>query len=159
VAPRSEHLLYPSDHPIREYVCARKWRRKIATFLRPGQVDRASGSRKQVRYASSAPLVASGAPRGSPEPTDWTREFLTHGVKPDWLCVCSDETVGDLEGAFVGEVYDLGLPTHTDPKEIAAFLRAQDRRAVRAAAGRAAVPRTCLLVRRQRQAQVQRMGL
>jgi len=47
--------------------------------------------------------------------TDWTREFLAHGIKPDWLCVCSDETVGNLErDEFVGEVYDLGLPTHTD---------------------------------------------
>jgi superfamily II DNA or RNA helicase len=58
--------------------------------------------------------------------TDWTREFLAHGVKPDWLCVCSDETVGNLErDEFVGEVYDLGLPTHTDPDEIAALLRAR----------------------------------
>jgi superfamily II DNA or RNA helicase len=57
---------------------------------------------------------------------DWTREFLAHGVKPDWLCVCSDESVGNLEqDEFVGEVYDLGLPTHTDPTEIAALLRAR----------------------------------
>jgi predicted helicase len=57
---------------------------------------------------------------------DWTREFLAHGVKPDWLCVCSDESVGNLErDEFVGEVYDLGLPTHTDPNEIAALLRAR----------------------------------
>jgi superfamily II DNA or RNA helicase len=55
---------------------------------------------------------------------DWTREFLAHGVKPDWLCGCSDETVGKLErNEFVGEVYDLGLPTHTDTNEIAALLR------------------------------------
>jgi superfamily II DNA or RNA helicase len=58
--------------------------------------------------------------------TDWTREFLSRGVKPDWLCVCSDETVGNLErDEFVGEVYDLGLPTHTDPSEIASLLRAR----------------------------------
>jgi superfamily II DNA or RNA helicase len=58
--------------------------------------------------------------------TDWTREFLAHGIKPDWLCVCSDETVGNLErDEFVGEVYDLGLPTHTDTNEIAALLRAR----------------------------------
>src|SRR6516164_1129052 len=58
--------------------------------------------------------------------TDWTREFLAHGIKPDWLCVCSDETVGNLErDEFVGEVYDLGLPTHTDTNEIAAVLRAR----------------------------------
>jgi superfamily II DNA or RNA helicase len=57
--------------------------------------------------------------------TDWTREFLAQGIKPDWLCVCSDETVGNLErDEFVGEVYDLGLPTHTDINEIAALLGA-----------------------------------
>src|SRR5262249_37946260 len=33
---------------------------------------------------------------------------------------------GDLErDEFVGEVYDLGLPTHTNPNEIAVFLRAR----------------------------------
>jgi hypothetical protein len=29
--------------------------------------------------------------------TDWTREFLAHGQIPDWICVCSDETVGNVE--------------------------------------------------------------
>jgi superfamily II DNA or RNA helicase len=57
--------------------------------------------------------------------TDWTREFLAHNQIPDWLCVCSDDTVGNLErDEFVGEPYDTGLPTHTDPKEIARRLRA-----------------------------------
>ena len=57
---------------------------------------------------------------------DWTREFLAHDVVPDWLCVCSDESVGNLErDEFVGEVYDLGVPTHTDVNEIAALLRAR----------------------------------
>jgi superfamily II DNA or RNA helicase len=57
---------------------------------------------------------------------DWTREFLAHSIVPDWLCVCSDESVGNLErDEFVGEVYDLGLPTHTDTNEIAALLRAR----------------------------------
>ena len=56
--------------------------------------------------------------------TDWTREFLAHNEVPDWICVCSDETVGNLErDEFVGEVYELGLPTHTEPKKIAALLR------------------------------------
>ena len=55
---------------------------------------------------------------------DWTKEFLARNVVPDWICVCSDESVGNLErDEFVGEVYDLGLPTHTDPKTIAALLR------------------------------------
>src|SRR5262249_35825831 len=52
-------------------------------------------------------------------------EFLAQGKKPHWICVCSDETVGNLErDEFVGEVYDLGLPTHTDPNEIATLLGA-----------------------------------
>ena len=55
---------------------------------------------------------------------DWTREFLAKGQKPDWICVCSDDSVGNLErDEIVGEVYDTGLPTHTDPKEIARELR------------------------------------
>jgi predicted helicase len=57
---------------------------------------------------------------------DWTREFLAHGVKPDWFCVCSDESVGNLESdTFIGEVYDLGVPARTEVGEIAAFLRAR----------------------------------
>jgi superfamily II DNA or RNA helicase len=57
---------------------------------------------------------------------DWTREFLAHSIIPDWLCICSDESAGNLErDEFVGEVYDLGLPTHTGANEIATLLRAR----------------------------------
>jgi superfamily II DNA or RNA helicase len=60
--------------------------------------------------------------------TDWTREFLARDQVPDWICVCSDESVGNLEhDEFVGEVYELGLPTHTKPDEIAALLRARSK--------------------------------
>jgi superfamily II DNA or RNA helicase len=59
---------------------------------------------------------------------DWTREFLANGQIPNWLCVCSDESVGKLENdEFVGETYDTGLPTYTDPKEIATRLRPRDK--------------------------------
>ena len=54
---------------------------------------------------------------------DWTREFLANGKTPDWICVCSDESVGNLDrDEFVGEVYDLGIPTHTEPNEIVKLL-------------------------------------
>ena len=54
---------------------------------------------------------------------DWTREFIAHGEVPEWLCVCSDETVGNLErDEFVSEVYELGIDAHTDPVEIGEFL-------------------------------------
>jgi superfamily II DNA or RNA helicase len=61
--------------------------------------------------------------------TDWTREFLAHGEVPDWLCVCSDETTGNLDrDEFVGEVYELGVDATTDPSEIAHFLAAKNAR-------------------------------
>ena len=54
---------------------------------------------------------------------DWTREFLAAGQVPEWLCVCSSEDVGKLEkDEFVGQTYDLGVPTTTKADEIAAFL-------------------------------------
>ncbi|MCU0293449.1 MAG: DEAD/DEAH box helicase family protein, partial [Thermoanaerobaculaceae bacterium] len=54
----------------------------------------------------------------------WTREYLAHGEVPDWLCVCSDETTGNIEhDEFVGKVYQLGVDAHTDPEQIADFLR------------------------------------
>jgi superfamily II DNA or RNA helicase len=56
--------------------------------------------------------------------TDWTREFLASGQVPNWVCVCSDESVGNLDqDEFVSEVYELGLPTLTEPEKIASVLR------------------------------------
>src|SRR4051812_16414641 len=57
---------------------------------------------------------------------DWTREFLARGHRPDWLCVCSDESVGAIEtDSFVAESYDLGIETTTDPAVVAQFLSPQ----------------------------------
>lgn len=61
---------------------------------------------------------------------DWTREFvaLRESPVPEWLCVCSDETVGTVErDEFVGEIYDLGIPTTTDAREIGEFLTRKSR--------------------------------
>jgi predicted helicase len=55
---------------------------------------------------------------------DWTREFLARDIVPEWLCVCSDESVGTLEqDSFVGHPHDLGIPTTTSTDDIAAFLQ------------------------------------
>ncbi len=55
---------------------------------------------------------------------DWTREFLAHGIVPDWLCVCSDESTGKLEqDEFVGGTYDLGVPATTSQQKIVDFLK------------------------------------
>ena len=43
---------------------------------------------------------------------------------PEWLCVCSDESAGALDkDEFVGEVYDLGIPTTTSTRDIGKFLK------------------------------------
>ena len=59
---------------------------------------------------------------------DWTREFVAENVSPlpEWLCVCSDQSVGNVsKDEFVESVYDLGLPVTTDKQEIQAFLKKQ----------------------------------
>ncbi|MGI9558142.1 MAG: helicase-related protein [Thermodesulfobacteriota bacterium] len=53
---------------------------------------------------------------------DWTREYVAGGVTPDWLCVCSDETVGKVD-SFVSSTYETGIPTTTKEEEIADFLK------------------------------------
>lgn len=56
---------------------------------------------------------------------DWTRELLAinEKIRPEWLCICSDDSTGKLEkDEFVSDIYSLGIPTTTDPKEIKSFI-------------------------------------
>lgn len=56
---------------------------------------------------------------------DWTAEYLAHGVKPNWIAICSDETVGKTGDAdsTVASVYETGIPTTTDIESIKHFLK------------------------------------
>src|ERR1035437_5965268 len=59
---------------------------------------------------------------------DWTREFLAlnENPLPEWLCICSDESTGNLEkDEFVSDTYSLGIPTTTDINKISEFLLTQ----------------------------------
>lgn len=50
----------------------------------------------------------------------WARESLAAGHDFEWICVCSDESVADVNGYDTGVlVQDLGVRIHTDPDEIA----------------------------------------
>ena len=54
----------------------------------------------------------------------WTKEFLANNIRPDYLCVCSDESAGSLTNdEFTAQTYDLGIKTTTDEKEIINFLK------------------------------------
>ena len=55
----------------------------------------------------------------------WTREYLIAGIKPDWLCVCSDLTVSDDQDDFVSNIYELGIDVTTDKNEIKKFLKSK----------------------------------
>ena len=57
----------------------------------------------------------------------WTREFLIHGIKPDWLCVCSDESVKEDQDDFVSYTYDLGIEVTTDKRQIKKFLKVKSK--------------------------------
>ena len=54
---------------------------------------------------------------------DWLNEYLSITSSIDWLCICSDESVGDVSNDdILSDMYELGIPTTTDTKEIANFL-------------------------------------
>jgi superfamily II DNA or RNA helicase len=56
---------------------------------------------------------------------DWTREQVAQNPSslPEWLCVCSDQSVGNVtKDEFVESVYDIGLPVTTDLQEVREFL-------------------------------------
>ena len=55
---------------------------------------------------------------------DWTKEYLAHGITPEWLCICSDESAGKVDiDEFNSDIYDLGIPTTTNKDEIVSFLK------------------------------------
>ena len=57
----------------------------------------------------------------------WTREFLIYNIKPDWLCVCSDESVKEDQDDFVSYTYDLGIEVTTDKRQIKKFLKTKSK--------------------------------
>ncbi|MDC3370780.1 DEAD/DEAH box helicase family protein [Candidatus Pelagibacter ubique] len=58
----------------------------------------------------------------------WTREFLLNNIEPDWLCVCSDDTVKEEQDDFVTFSADLGIKVDTDPRVIRNFLRKKNKK-------------------------------
>ena len=51
----------------------------------------------------------------------WLRESVANNHQVDWICVCSDESVGRHDDVTLLQ-QDVGIPCLTDPKAIAAFL-------------------------------------
>ncbi len=52
----------------------------------------------------------------------WTRESVANKRRPNWIVVCSDESVSNRDDPAV-LTHDLGVRVSTDPKRIASWLR------------------------------------
>jgi superfamily II DNA or RNA helicase len=51
--------------------------------------------------------------------TSWLAEAVADGLRPDWLCVCSDDSAGMPDKPeLVVHVHDLGVPCETNPEKI-----------------------------------------
>lgn len=58
----------------------------------------------------------------------WATEAVANGRQFNWICVCSDESVATTERDDTTVlVQDLGVRVHTDPAEVAAWLRERRR--------------------------------
>ena len=56
----------------------------------------------------------------------WTKEAQSDGREVNWICVCSDPSVKEIERDDLAIfTQDLGVRVHTDPNEIAAWLGVQ----------------------------------
>ncbi len=55
---------------------------------------------------------------------DWTTEFLAKDIRPEWIAICSDDSVGNMNAmdSTVSSVYETGIKTSTNEKEIIEFL-------------------------------------
>ena len=53
----------------------------------------------------------------------WIKEFLLNNIQPEWLCVCSDDTVKEEQDDYVTMTSDLGIKVDTDPRVIRNFLK------------------------------------
>ncbi len=56
----------------------------------------------------------------------WTREFLSHDINPDWLCVCSDKSVSEDLDDFVDSSSEMGFHVTTDVNEVSDWLKSKN---------------------------------
>ena len=81
-------------------------------------IAQAIGTKNIIVSVPSLALIRQGL-------ADWTAEYLANGIKPDWIAICADDTVGKTSDAdsTVASIYDTGIPTTTNVKTIEYFLK------------------------------------
>lgn len=80
-------------------------------------INQALGSKSTIVAVPSLALIKQSL-------EDWTKEMLLSNPNelPDWSCICSDESTGQLSDDFVTDTYSLGIPTTTNENDISNFL-------------------------------------
>ena len=80
-------------------------------------INQALGSNSTILAVPSLALIKQSI-------EDWTKEMYLSKPNelPDWSCICSDESTGQLSDDLVSDTYSLGIPTTTNEKEIGDFL-------------------------------------
>jgi superfamily II DNA or RNA helicase len=53
----------------------------------------------------------------------WAEQSVANRISVSWICVCSDKSVGQSEDEDSVQLQDLGVKVHTDPSDIAKWLR------------------------------------
>jgi superfamily II DNA or RNA helicase len=53
----------------------------------------------------------------------WAEQSVANRTSVSWICVCSDNSVGQSEDENSVQLQDLGVKVHTDPSDIAKWLR------------------------------------
>jgi len=62
----------------------------------------------------------------------WLRESIAKNKKVDWICVCSDQTVGEIsKDDIVAHTQDLGIPCVTDIDEITKWFKSVPKNGLR----------------------------
>ena len=54
----------------------------------------------------------------------WSREFLCEGIDIDWIAVCSDDDVKNLDDPAIN-IFDIGIEVNTNAELIASFFKKQ----------------------------------
>ena len=80
-------------------------------------INQALGSKSTILAVPSLALIKQSI-------EDWTKEMYLSKPNelPDWSCICSDESTGQLSDDLISDTYSLGIPTTTNEKEIGDFL-------------------------------------
>lgn len=120
------HQLEAVESAKKHYLVEQNARGKLIMACGTGKtlaafwITQALGAQSTVLVVPSLALIKQNL-------AEWLREIVASGKHVNWLCICSDDSVTDIdEDSLVGYTKDLGIPCTTDAAAIAAWLKAHE---------------------------------